>query len=78
MTKKAISGLVVVVLPVAVSTWVPWVAVLALGAVLLLTATVMVVVLTAARGRDERQQRNSARVLDRLLNAIGRKLPPEP
>ncbi len=78
MTKKAISGIVVVVLPVAVSTWVPWVAVLALGAVLLLTATVMVVVLTAARGRDERQQRNSASVLDRLLNAIGRKLPPEP
>lgn len=62
---------------VALGAWLPWVAVLAVGVVLLLALTVTIVVLTAARGRDERQQRNSAAVLDRLLGAAFRKGLPE-
>lgn len=55
--------------------WSPLAGVLVLGVVLLLALTVSVVVLTAARGRDRQQQRNSAAVLDRLLRAVFRKGP---
>jgi ABC-type transport system involved in cytochrome bd biosynthesis fused ATPase/permease subunit len=51
----------------ALSAWSPLAAVLVGGVLLVLALTVAVVVLTAARGRDHRQQRNSAAVLDRLL-----------
>jgi CHASE1-domain containing sensor protein len=78
MTKKSISGIVAGSGTIAISAWLPWVAVLVLGVVLLLTVMVTVVVLTAARGRDVRQQHNSTIVLDRLLAATFRKLPPDP
>lgn len=62
----------------ALGAWSPLAGVLVLGTVLLLALTVAVVVLTAARGRDRQQQRNSAAVLDRLLRAIFRKGPSDP
>lgn len=56
----------------ALGAWSPIAGVLALAVVLLLALTVAAVILTAARGRDRQQQRNSAVVLDRLLRAIFR------
>lgn len=49
---------------------VAWVAVAVV--ILVFVGIAAVVVLTAARGRDPRQQRNSAAVLDRLLAAARR------
>lgn len=60
------------------STCSPLAGVLVVGVVLLLALTVSVVVLTAARGRDQWQQCNSAAVLDLLMHVIFHKGPPEP
>jgi CHASE1-domain containing sensor protein len=60
-TGVAVSG------ALAVSAWSPMTGILVAGVLLVLAVTAAVVVLTAARGRDRRQQKNSADVLDRLL-----------